>query len=285
MEDQSRFLEMLEEIKMIAHSQQGKLTQEEVKQYLSDMELSEEQIRAVFQYLGANDIQIEGYLYIPSEKEKEEAAARNEKTAENKKNNAMEEADTEAAVTDRAEQNRRIYQQELTELKRSMSDDKEECITRFLQGEDTFRNRIVEKYLELVMERAVKYKNRSVLLEEVIAEGNLGLLTGMEVIAGNRGRYLGEGGRPDMDAFVETLDREITQAMESYIDGMTEEKDWESTVLARTNLLHEAAKYMTEEIGRVPTREELSEYTKISLTEIEQIMGLSEDARRVAEPS
>lgn len=285
MEDQSRFLEMLEEIKMIAHSQQGKLTQEEVKQYLSDMELSEEQIRAVFQYLGANDIQIEGYLYIPSEKEKEEAAARNEKTAENKKNNAMEEADTETAVTDRAEQNRRIYQQELTELKRSMSDDKEECITRFLQGEDTFRNRIVEKYLELVMERAVKYKNRSVLLEEVIAEGNLGLLTGMEVIAGNRGHYLGEGGRADMDAFVETLDREITQAMESYIDGMTEEKDWESTVLARTNLLHEAAKYMTEEIGRVPTREELSEYTKISLTEIEQIMGLSEDARRVAEPS
>ena len=72
--------------------------------------------------------------------------------------------------------------------------------------------------------------------------------------------------------------------MESYIDETTTEKDWESTVLAKTNLLHEAAKYMTEEMGRVPTIEELSEYTKIAREEIKDIMGLSEDAKRVARP-
>lgn len=285
MEDQSKFLEMLEEIKMIARSQQGRLTQEEVKQYLSDMELSDEQIRAVFQYLGANNIQVEGYLYIPSEKEREETAAKIENAVERKKEGRREKEDTEAPAVDRAERNRRIYQQELAALKNSMSGDIEECITHFLQGEDILRNRIIEGHLELVMKKAEEYKNRSVLQEEVIAEGNLGLLAGMEVIARNRERYWAEDGRPDLDAFVETLNQEVTQAMECYIDEMTEEKDWENTVLAKTNLLHEAAKYMTEEIGRVPTREELSEYTKISLEEIEQIMGLSEDARRVAEPS
>jgi DNA-directed RNA polymerase specialized sigma subunit len=77
---------------------------------------------------------------------------------------------------------------------------------------------------------------------------------------------------------------EVSHAMEAYIDEMTESKDWENTVLAKTNLLHEAAKYMAEEMGRVPTIEELSEYTKITRDEIKDIMGLSEDAKRVASP-
>lgn len=47
-------------------------------------------------------------------------------------------------------------------------------------------------------------------------------------------------------------------------------------ILAKTNLLNEAAKYMTEEIGRVPTIDELSEYTKISREEINNLRGLSE---------
>ena len=76
---------------------------------------------------------------------------------------------------------------------------------------------------------------------------------------------------------------EITHAMELYIDEVTASKDWESAVLAKTNLLHEATKYMAEEMGRIPTIEELSEYTKISREEIKDIMGLSEDARRVAQ--
>ena len=64
---------------------------------------------------------------------------------------------------------------------------------------------------------------------------------------------------------------------------MSNDKDWEDAVLAKTNLLHEAAKYMTEELGRVPTVQELSDYTKISKEEISNIMGLSEDAKRVAD--
>ena len=45
---------------------------------------------------------------------------------------------------------------------------------------------------------------------------------------------------------------------------------------------HEAAKYLTEENGNIPSKEELSEYTKIPVEEIKRIMGLSEDTKRVA---
>ena len=49
--DQNKLLECLEEIKSIAQSQQNQMTKEEIHQYLSDMELHEDQFDAVYQYL------------------------------------------------------------------------------------------------------------------------------------------------------------------------------------------------------------------------------------------
>ena len=88
---------------------------------------------------------------------------------------------------------------------------------------------------------------------------------------------------PNFDSIDGAIYMEVTNAIESLLDTVTSDKDWESAVLARTNLLNEAAKYMTEEMGRVPTKEELSEYTKIPVDEIRGIMGLSKDTQRIAD--
>ena len=58
MEDYGKFLEMVNEIKNIAVTQGGKLTKEEILSYLGDMQLSEEQLQALYQYLGAHAIEI-----------------------------------------------------------------------------------------------------------------------------------------------------------------------------------------------------------------------------------
>lgn len=277
MEDQGRFLEMLQEITEIAHAQQDKLTKEEIKKYLGDQELSEKQMRAVYHYLGENHITVEGYTFIPdvsmsdSKKEEENTASSNktEQSAEKKET--------------RREANLRLYQEELRQVEGVLEDEKELILT-FLQGDVTKKNSVIEKYLHKVIEIAKRYEKREVAMDEIIAEGNVGLLTAMQIIETNRAEYLLPDGDLDSDKFFGTLEMEVAHAMESYIDETTTEKDWESTVLAKTNLLHEAAKYMTEEMGRVPTIEELSEYTKIAREEIKDIMGLSEDAKRVARP-
>ena len=59
--DQNKLLECMEEIKSIAQSQQNQMTKEEIHQYLSDMELHEDQFDAVYQYLAMNGITISGY--------------------------------------------------------------------------------------------------------------------------------------------------------------------------------------------------------------------------------
>ena len=120
-------------------------------------------------------------------------------------------------------------------------------------------------------------------MDGILAEGDGRLMTARQIIGENRQEYILKNGSLDYEKFFGTLNLEITHAMEIYIDEMTESKDWESAMLAKTNLLHEAAKYMAEEMGRMPTVEELSEYTKISRDEIKDIMGLSEDAKRVAQ--
>lgn len=272
MENQEKLLEMLQEIKEIASAQQNKLTKEEIKKYLGQKELSEDKMQAIYHYLGENHIEVEGYDYIPHSKEDIS------KTATQKAEKKKKAVDNKIS---RSEINMKLYQEEIAQFSGGLERE-EELILSFLQGDDSAKNQIIEKYLQNVVTLSENYKNRNIPADEIIAEGNVGLMVAMQIIQENRSDYIRIDGTLDAKKFFGTLEMEVTHVMEEYIDEMTTSKDWENTVLAKTNLLHEATKYMTQEMGRVPTIEELSEYTKISREEINDIMGLSEDAKRVA---
>ena len=73
----------------------------------------------------------------------------------------------------------------------------------------------------------------------------------------------------------------ILQCMVEAVDEEVGESDREATVLAKTGLISEAAKYLAEDMGRVATIKELAEYTKLEEKEIEDILQLSLDAIEV----
>lgn len=286
MDDQARFLDALEEIKSIAKTQGGTLSQEEIRTYLGDMDLSEEKMQAVYQYLGANRIKVEGYQYKP-DPEMLRAMARTRAGETGGEATPAGEGKAGSGTggrrnSGRPAQNSRLYKMEVTALQQGSTLLSDEEILGFLRGDKDLRDRIIESRLEYVLKLSGKYGKRGIPKDELVAEGNLGLLEGMRIIEADVERYIKADGTVDVDAFWGTLEIEAKAAMERYIDLETETKDNESAMLAKTNLLHEATKYMAEEIGRIPTVEELSEYTRISVKEILQIMGLSEDAARVA---
>ncbi len=263
MEEQERFLEILGEIKNIAALQNNTLSKEEINRYLSGMDFDSGKIEAVYKYLGAGGIKITGYEEV----------------------SAIADA---SRPEDRALFNRKIYKQEVEKLGATDSKETNSIIKGFLMGDDTLRDRLVESKLAHVIKLASGYSRRgavtdkTVSIDEIISEGNVGLLTGISVISGNRQQYIKEDGEPDYEAVHGIINMEIVNAMESFIDMETSGKDWENAMLAKANLLHEAAKYLTEENGNIPSKEELSEYTKIPVEEIKRIMGLSEDTKRVA---
>lgn len=314
MEDQSKFLEMLEEIKNIAVSQQNKMTKDEIKSYLSDMKIDEDKFEAVYHYLASFGVDISGYHFIPdpvnenSENLEENAANKSDEESgdeqyadsQNASNDAKdsdiekmvkasEKGESDFSAKDRAELNRKLYEAEVNSIEELGEDSVYDTLSLFLKGDKIAREAFINSRLKDVIKTAEGYKDREALkkgeitVDELIGEGNLGLLVGISVIEQNVNSYSMTDGTPDIRAIDGTIHMEIVHAMENCIDEVTKDKDWESAVLARTNLLHEAAKYMTEEIGRVPTKEELSEYTKIPKEEIENIMGLSEDTKRVAD--
>ena len=266
MENQDRFLGLLREMVEIAHAQQDRLTKEEIRKYLDGQELTEKNMQAVYHYLGENRIVVEGYDFVP------ESATRAAGHMDKKEKMA-------AGKETRREANMRLYHQEVERLSGDLGKE-EAMLLSFLKGDFSLKNVIIEKYLHKVVEFAQRYKKRKVPLDEVIAEGNLGVMAAMQIIMENHEEYILPGGGVDIAKFFGTLEMETIHAMECYIDGRTDSKDWENTMLAKTNLLHEAVKYMTEEMGRMPTLEELSEYTKISGREIKEISGLSKEVKK-----
>ena len=266
MENQDRFLGLLREMVEIAHAQQDRLTKEEIRKYLDGQELTEKNMQAVYHYLGENRIVVEGYDFVP------EPATRAAGHMDKKEKMA-------AGRETRREANMRLYHQEVERLSGDLGKE-EAMLLSFLKGDFSLKNVIIEKYLHKVVEFAQRYKKRKVPLDEVIAEGNLGVMAAMQIIMENHEEYILPGEVVDIAKFFGTLEMETIHAMECYIDGMTDSKDWENTMLAKTNLLHEAVKYMTEEMGRMPTLEELSEYTKISGREIKEISGLSKEVKK-----
>ena len=262
------------------------------------MNLSKKQFEQVYYYLSLSGINIEGYRFIPkavdlrsenkNQKDEEETSVKpDEKSKEqDKKENGTDE---KALSKKRAEYNSRIYMDEIKKLDYYEDDDEKKLVSEFLNGDKKARNKFIENRLTQVINIANKYSDREAVkkeiigVDELIAEGNVGLLEAISVIEENKKNYVDAAGKPVFESIDGTIYMEVTNSIESLLDSMTSDKDWESAVLARTNLLNEAAKYMTEEMGRVPTKEELSEYTKIPVDEIRGIMGLSKDTQRIAD--
>lgn len=298
MSEQGKFLEELEAVKSIAASQDNKLAKDEVKKYLSDLELSDDKMEQVYYYLSLAGIEVEGYRFVPKavdlqsnksdkneDKELLDEKTESEKHKDKKENNTS----PKELSKKRAEYNNKLYMDEIGKL--DYYDDAEErnLIQKFMDGDKNARNRFVENRLAQVVKIARNYADRENVkkgitgMDELIAEGNVGLLEAISVIEENKKNFVDNNNVPNFDSIDGAIYMEVTNAIESLLDTVTSDKDWESAVLARTNLLNEAAKYMTEEMGRVPTKEELSEYTKIPVDEIRGIMGLSKDTQRIAD--
>lgn len=339
MEEQEKFLEIVDELRGIARSQENRLSKEEIRRYLDGMGLSEQQFMAVYQYLGANRVEVEGYRYVPPVQEgvngdglqqgkeingdgsqqeetagyglqqweidgdssrqggltgdglqqwmakkasagamaKKASAGAMAKKASTGASAKKPSARKERGTGTQAERNRMLYRRELAALKNNGEAEENQKIQAYLEGDTSLRNEIVEAQLKNVVGQVVKYRKRNVPEEDIIAEGNLALLNEISLLEKGREQFRKGDGSMDVAAFKEALWDGVIRAMEEFVDGMILSKDREETVLARVNLLYEATKYLAEEYGRMPTEEELAEYTRMEPLEIKEIRGLSKD--------
>lgn len=270
--DKIKFMETLRSVAEVAQVAEKPLTREEIISYFDDIELTEEQLTMVFEYLQnpttdtksneqqeqeAESFENEGtdeelgefeaseYEYRPTENVKPKKKDDFEQSVENSKFLSM-------------------YLEDLDSLTTLSKNEAQAMYVRLIDGDASVISKISDDWLLRVVDIAKTYSAHKVNYEDLIQEGNIGLISGINQLLGIK----------KMIDVEEYLKETIQKAMEDYIDEMNATDDWEATIIAKTTLINEARKHLAEENVAIPTNKELADYTKIPEQEIEDIMRL-----------
>lgn len=248
--DRVKFMETLRSVAEIARVSTTPLSKEEINGYFDEMELTDEQQEMVYQYL------LNPQPEEPVEEVNQEQEVSDEGQAEDEQSQAEQPQESMFL---------KMYMEEISEIPGLSLPEEREAYVKLIDGDGSVIQRISDHWLTKVVSIAKTYEKHNVNIEDIIQEGNIGLLMGIQTLLGTQ----------KMIDVEEYLKESIQKAMEDFIDEMNTEDDWESTVVAKTTLIHEAKKAMTDDLGRTPTVKELSDFTKLSEEEIQDILNLS----------
>lgn len=251
--DQVKFMETLRAVAEVARVSTTPLSKEEINGYFEGMELTEEQQELVFQYL------------LNPQTEEDQEPEQPEQPADGEGEEAEQKAEQpEESIY------LKMYLEELQDIPGLTLPEEREAYVKLIDGDASVTQKISDHWLTKVVDFAKGYKEHHVNIEDLIQEGNIGLLMGIQTLLGTH----------KMIDVEEYLKEAIQKAMEDFIDEISTEDDWESTVVAKTTLIHEAKKAMEEQLGRVPEVHELSDFTKIPVEEIQDILSLSKEEEK-----
>lgn len=158
--DRNVFMETLRSVAEIGRTSTAPLSKEEILKYFEGMELTEEQTEMIYQY-----------LLLPPE----------EQTAEPEK-----EEEPQQIVEEPEEENLcfQMYMEELSQIKEMSKEEMQAAYEKLLEGDTTVITQISESWLRSVAELAIPYAAQGVNLQDVIQEGNMGLLIKLSELAG-----------------------------------------------------------------------------------------------------
>ena len=238
MDNKIIFREMLSEIKAAADAAGNAISKEEIREMLGSMPLEEEHFALIYKYLEEQNIRVTDSRMEAQELPKEEA-----------------------------QRSLSLYIEELMNLQTEMAKDEQRLMRSVMQGDEEARLRLIESYLPLICEMAGGYEGTEIPAEDLIQEGNLGLLTALEEI-----RTL-----ESPAACRAHIVNCINQAMEQVIGSSKEKQRMDAGIVSRVNHLNEAVKNLERDLEHKVSAEELSAYLEMPLEEIKDLLRMSGD--------
>lgn len=151
MENRYVFREVLSEIKDAADAAGNVITKEEIRERLKELPLTEEHFQMIYKYLEEQGVR------VPDDaKEAEE----------------LPEEQEELSLS--------IYLEELKRLIEESDVDENELLRDVMEKKPQARERLIEWYLPLICQMADEYDGGEIPAEDLIQEGNIGLLLAMD---------------------------------------------------------------------------------------------------------
>ena len=247
--DQNAFMETIGAVGEIIKASETQLSEQEILSYFADMDLDDSQKKIVLEYL---------------KHPKDDNTVEDEKVPTD--DNKVEEENTStdhSAVF-------QMYMDELSFLPVYSKEEETKMYTALLGGNTDVIRKISDAWLKRVIGIAEQYMAPKIHVEDLIQEGNMALFMKLQELCGL-----------DEEVNVEELlEAAIEEGIMTYASQISGEQQLENAMLGKVNLVHEASKLLAEEIGREPTIDELSEYTKMSAEELTEIFTIIEDAKK-----
>lgn len=236
------FREKLSGVLKMAEENGRQITVEEVECYFEEEQLSKEQMELVFDYLLSQKVAVKGY---------EKAGG-----------SVTSKEETQEKFTEEEKQYLKEYLRDIAGIRESSVGERESLFAQVLNGDALAKSRLTEIYLQDVVEIAKELHHPEIFLGDLVQEGNLGLILGIDLIDCTEKAH-------------ETIVGEIRQSMQMLIEEQTELKSRDKKMVEKVKLLDESIQTLTEELGRKVTIEELAVYMGMSEEEVEDILRLA----------
>lgn len=262
------FREMLSELKALADVQGNYLTKEDIKKIFPGDALNEEQFGLVCEYLVSQKIKVDGYepaQKTPESAQKtvkedaERASASNPETEKQEENSEAQDGEGPDFLG--------MYLEELAEIEKLSETEEERLFFEAVNGDSMAKSTLAGQYLETVYELAMTYVASELPIEDLVQEGNIGLLLALENLEA----------KPNLEEYRKQVFDGIRKAMEEAVEMSQDKKDLDDEIVGRVNHLNESILSLEEDLGHKVSMSELSAYLEMPLEEIKDVLRMAGD--------
>lgn len=268
MEEQA--LKMEEKLKALVElgkKKKNMLEIPEIAEVISDMELSEEQMEKIYEYLESQNIEV---LRISADtdvdtdvlidSEPDELLLSDEEEVD------MEKIDLTVPDGVSIEDPVRMYLKEIGKVPLLTADEEIELAKRMAQGDEEAKKRLAEANLRLVVSIAKRYVGRGMLFLDLIQEGNLGLIKAVE-------KFDYEKGFKFSTYATWWIRQAITRAIADQARTIRIPVHMVETI----NKLIRVSRQLLQELGREPTPEEIAKELDMPVDRVREILKISQE--------
>ncbi len=231
------FAQTLEQIRKTAKEQGNCISKEQVEEAFAALNLDEEKLNLVFDYLKQHKVGIGEPVNLDDYLSEEEV--------------------------DYLEG----YLKQMEELPAAASGEQEAVTLSAMAGDTDAQNRLIQIFLPNVVEIAKLYTGQGVLLEDLIGEGNVALAMGVTMLGALENASEAQG----------MLGKMIMDAMEEYIAENADEVEKDRKIADKVNKVADKANELAQDLKRKVTVEELMSETGMSRKSIIDAMRISAD--------
>lgn len=255
---ETEFLDILRMIIEYAKNKENSITTEEINEMLGTASINEEHVELIYSYLEDNDIEV----------------IRDENSSDDEDEYASDkDDDLDLLEGIGADDPVRLYLKEIGSVDLLTSDEELELAKRMAAGDERAKEKLVEANLRLVVSIAKKYKGRGMSFLDLIQEGNLGLIKGVEKFDYTKGYKLSTYS-------TWWIRQSITRALSDFGKTIRIPVHMVETI----NKVAKVQRQLTIKLGRDPKPHELAEALDMKESKIIEILQMSKEPSSLDTP-